>query len=83
MPIEKLSKSKQLHHILRLSDFMDSYFVKGKSFAESLISPMPDFNIKVKRGYYVCKFKNTEACAPIELDHMNILLILIEQFILK
>lgn len=70
--IEKFGyDTKQLHHILRLGDFMDSYFVKGKSFAESLISPMPDFNIKVKRGYYVCKFKNTEACAPIELDHMN------------
>lgn len=70
--IEKFGyDTKQLHHILRLGDFMDSYFVRGKSFAESLISPMPDFNIKIKRGYYVSKFKNTEACVPIELDHMN------------
>lgn len=70
--IEKFGyDTKQLHHILRLGDFMDSYFVRGKSFAESLISPMPDFNIKVKRGYYVGKFKNTEACVPIELNHMN------------
>lgn len=70
--IEKFGyDTKQLHHILRLGDFMDSYFVRGKSFAESLISPMPDFNIKVKRGYYVSKFKNTEACVPIELNHMN------------
>lgn len=70
--IEKFGyDTKQLHHILRLNDFMDSYFVKGKSFAESLISPFPDFNIKVKRGYYVGKVKNAEESAPIALDHMN------------
>jgi len=40
---------KQLHHIIRLSEFIDRFF-NGESYEKCLISGEPDFLISVKRG---------------------------------
>ena len=40
---------KQLHHIIRLSEFIDLFF-NGESYEKCLVSRDPDFLISVKRG---------------------------------
>ena len=42
---------KQLHHILRLYDFMMK-FINGTSFKDSLISTQPEYLMQVKKGCY-------------------------------
>lgn len=42
---------KQLHHLFRIEEFM-SRWIKGESFADCLISTMPEWLIEVKRGKY-------------------------------
>lgn len=51
--IDKIEKfgydPKQLHHILRMNDFMKKY-VSGKSYAECLIPDNKDYLIEIKKG---------------------------------
>lgn len=42
---------KQLHHILRLSEFIDRFFIKNESFKDCLISTAPEDLINIKRGF--------------------------------
>ena len=51
--IDKIEKfgydPKQLHHILRMNDFMKKY-VSGKNYAECLIPDNKDYLIEIKKG---------------------------------
>lgn len=53
--IEKINKygydPKQLHHILRLNEFIERY-VSGESLNECYISNIKDELIRVKKGFY-------------------------------
>lgn len=53
--IDKIEKygydPKQLHHIIRLNEFMKRY-INGESYKDCLISKKKDYLIKVKRGLH-------------------------------
>lgn len=55
--IDKIEKfgydPKQLHHILRMNDFIKKY-VSGKSYKECLIPDNKDYLIKIKKGILPC-----------------------------
>mgnify|MGYP003290953129 CR=1 FL=1 len=53
--MEKINKygydPKQLHHILRINDFMKKY-IAGKSYSECLIPDNVEYLMQVKKGFY-------------------------------
>ena len=42
---------KQLHHLFRIEEYIERY-INGESYADCLISKMPEYLIKVKQGSY-------------------------------
>lgn len=72
--IDKIEKfgydPKQLHHILRMNDFIKKY-VNGKSYEECLIPDKKDYLIQIKKGSLPCE-KAVELAHIVDEDTYNV-----------
>lgn len=70
--IDKIEKfgydPKQLHHILRLREFLERY-IQGEYFGKCLISNQKEYLINVKRGYY--NLDEARILAKVEINRIN------------
>lgn len=63
---------KQLHHIIRMYEFMSRYLISNESFADCLLTRDRDYLIRVKKGFYrleearVLAKEYTEKCKEIK-----------------